>query len=435
MTKEKPLPAHRASRLLKLGLLVGRIAGETLSEGARTFVSGKPLRASDLLLTPANARHLADRLSELRGAAMKVGQLLAMEAGDYLPPDLTRILATLYENAHSMPQSQVADILRSAWGTGWESEFRRFSFTPLATASIGQVHEATTRDDRHLAVKIQYPGVRNSIDSDIDNVAALFNLLRLVPRDYDISLLLQEAKRQLHLEADYCVEAASIAEYNRFLGDDPCFELPRVDKSRTTPEVLTMSFVAGVPIETLVDAPIRVRNQVATRLLTLVLKEVFEWGLVQTDANFGNYRYQSEQNRIGLLDFGATRRYSNDFIDVFRRMMSAAQAGDVSAIESHAVELGYLRADEAAPYRQGLCEMISAVAEPMRHQGPFDFGTSDLSGRVADKAISLRLHQHYMHLPPTDLLFLHRKFAGTYLLCARLRAQVDVRSLVTPYIN
>ncbi len=435
MARETPLPTHRASRLLKLGLLLGRVAGETLSEGATKLVTGKPLRATDLLLTPANARHLANRLSEMRGAVMKVGQLLSMEAGDYLPPELTSILDALFENAHPIPQGQVVQVLRNAWGTGWEADFERFSFTPLAAASIGQVHEAITKSDRHLAVKIQYPGVRNSIDSDIDNVSTLFNLLRLVPRDYDISPMLQEAKRQLHLEADYCAEAASIAEYNRCIGDDAGFELPMVDSSRTTPEVLTMSFVPGVPIETLADAPRRTRNQVATRLLTLALKEVFEWGLVQTDANFGNYRYQSEQDRIGLLDFGATRRYTGDFTTSFRRMLGAARAGNVSAIEAHAVELGYLRADEAAPYRQGLCEMISAVAEPMRHQGPFDFGSSDLSRRIAELAIALRLHQQYMHLPPTDVLFLHRKFAGTYLLCARLRAQVDVGSLVTPYIE
>jgi predicted unusual protein kinase regulating ubiquinone biosynthesis (AarF/ABC1/UbiB family) len=297
------------------------------------------------------------------------------------------------------------------------------------------VHEATTKDARHLAIKVQYPGVRKSIDSDVDNVSALFKLLRLVPSGYNISTLLEEAKQQLHREADYCAEAESIAEFNALIGDDSGFHLPTVDASRTTPDVLTMSYVPGVPIEVLVEAPRRVRNRVATRLLALVLKEMFEWGLVQTDANFANYRYELEQDRIGLLDFGATRRYSNDLIDVFRNLMRAAEAGNVSAIETHAIELGYLRADDAAPYRQALCEMISTVAEPVRLQGPFDFGTSDLSRRVAAQAVALRLNQRYMHLPPTDLLFLHRKFGGTYLLCARLRAQVDVGSLVAPYLQ
>ncbi|WP_432471601.1 ABC1 kinase family protein [Amphritea sp. HPY] len=435
MARERSLSSDRASRLLKLGRLAGGIVSEMIYEGASQLVAGKQLRALDLLLTPANARHLAERLSEMRGAVMKVGQLLSMEAGDYLPPELTGILATLRENAYSMPLGQVALVLESAWGRGWEDDFERFSFTPLAAASIGQVHEARTKDGQHLAIKIQYPGVRDSIDSDVNNVATLFKLLRLVPKDYNISPLLEEAKHQLHREADYYAEAGSIAEYHRCIGDDSGFELPSVDSSRSTAEVLTMSFVPGVPIETLASAPSQVRNQIATRLLALVLKEVFEWGLVQTDANFGNYRYQPDQDRIGLLDFGATRRYSSDFIAALRQLMGAARRDDLSAIETHATKLGYLRADELKPYRQGLCEMIRTVAEPMRQQGPFDFGRSDLSQRVADQAISLRLHQRYMHLPPTDLLFLHRKFGGTYLLCARLRAQVDIGALITPYIN
>jgi len=434
LAKVTPLPTHRANRLLQLGRLTGRIAGDVLSEGARNLAAGKRPRAADLLLTPANATRLAERLAEMRGAVMKVGQLLSMEAGDYLPPELTRILAALREEAHAMPLGQVAEVLEGAWGKEWHKAFKRFSFTPLAAASIGQVHEAITKEGRHLAVKVQYPGVRRSIDSDVDNVSALLTLFRLVPKDFDLSTLLREAKAQLHTEADYLAEAESIAEFATLIRGDPDFHLPTVDTARTTAEVLTMSFVPGRPIDTLADAPRPVRNRVATRLLTLTLKEVFEWGLVQTDANFANYRYDSGPERIGLLDFGATRRYPRDLIQGFGRLLGAAAAGDVETIETHAAALGYLREDDAAPYRRGLGEMIAAVAEPVRHQGPFDFAASDLSRRVAGQAAALRVNQRYLHLPPTDLLFLHRKFAGTYLLCARLRAQVDVASLVAPYL-
>ncbi|MCL9782387.1 AarF/ABC1/UbiB kinase family protein [Vibrio sp. S4M6] len=435
MAREVPVPKNRASRLLKVGRLLGEVAVQVISDGASALAAGKLPKKNDLLLTPANAMRLADRLSEMRGAAMKVGQLLSMETGDYLPPVLTEILATLRENARPMPQEQVVQVLQGAWGKRWQDDFKQFSFTHLAAASIGQVHEATTKDGRHLAIKVQYPGIQKSIDSDIDNVAALFNIFRLIPKDYDITTMLSEAKQQLRQEADYCAEADCIAEYRRCIGDDDAFELPAVDRSRTTCDVLTMSFVTGAPIEALVNVPSEVRNRVATRLLSLVMREVFEWGLVQTDAQFGNYRYQEEHDRIGLLDFGATRHYSNDMVDAFRRLMKAATKNDTSAIESTAVEMGYLRKDESITYRRGLCEMIIAVAEPVRYQGKFDFATSDLSRRVMELAISLRLNQRYMHLPPTDILFLHRKIAGTYLLCARLRAQVNVNHLVAPYIQ
>lgn len=435
MARDKKLPAGRTGRILKLGRLVGGIAGEMVYEGASQLLAGKQPRVSDLLLTPANARHLTERLSEMRGAAMKVGQLLSMEAGDYLPAELTDILARLRESASSMPREQVVNVLQNAWGKGWEDDFEQFSFTPLAAASIGQVHEARSKDGQHLAIKIQYPGIRDSIDSDVNNVAGLFKILRLVPKHYNITPLLEDAKLQLHQEADYLAEAGNIAEYQRYLGDDVNFELPVVDRSRSTAQVLSMSFVPGVPIETLVTGPDSVRNQIATRLLTLLLREVFEWGLVQTDANFSNYRYQPGQGRIGLLDFGATRHYPTNFIATLNQLMSTASRDDFAAIETYATELGYLRGDEAKLYRQGVCRMIYTVTEPVREKGIFDFGRSDLSRRVAEQAISLRLHQRYMHLPSSDVLFLHRKFAGTYLLCARLRAQVDIGALIAPYIK
>ncbi|WP_415904912.1 ABC1 kinase family protein [Neptuniibacter sp. QD48_55] len=434
MARDRPIPSGRASRLLKLGRLAGGIAGEMISEGASQLLAGKKVKAIDLLLTPENARQLTDKLSEMRGAAMKVGQLLSMEAGDYLPPELTDVLATLRESAYTMPQGQVVDVLEKAWGSGWEDELECFSFTPLAAASIGQVHEAKTKQGQHLAIKIQYPGVRDSIDNDVNNVSTLFKLLRLVPKGYDLSPLLDEAKRQLHQEADYNAEAASITEYGRCLGSDSNFELPTVDSSRSSTEVLSMSFVPGVPIESLAGESSQLRNRIATRMLALMLKEVFEWQLVQTDANFANYRYQADKECIGLLDFGATRRYPTEFTELLRQLMTAARDDDHTAIEIYAIALGYLRTDEDPIYRQGLCEMMRMVAEPLRQEGCFDFGLSDLSKRVANQAISLRVRQRYMHLPPTDVLFLHRKFAGTYLLCGRLRAQVDMANLIKPYL-
>lgn len=435
LAKETTLRTRRTGRLLQLGGLVGRIAGEVLAAGAKTVVAGDRPRASDLLLTPANARHVTDQLSKMRGAAMKVGQLLSMEAGDYLPPELTGILASLRENAHPMPLGQVAKILEKAWGKDWNVEFQRFSFKPLAAASIGQVHEATTKDGRHLAIKVQYPGIRESIDSDVDNVATLLKLLRLVPGDYDITVLLDEAKQQLHLEANYLAEAEHIAAFGELLGGNLDFSLPLVDASRTTADVLTMSFVPGVPIESIDHAPQQVRDRVAERLLGLVLKEVFDWRLVQTDANFANYRFEFEQERIGLLDFGATRRYSKQVVNDFRHLILAAVEKQTPVIESRAEKLGYLRKDDATRYRQALCEMIRTVAAPVRRQGPFDFAASDLARRITEQAASLRLQQRYLHMPPTDLLFLHRKFAGSYLLCARLKARVDMGRLVTPYLR
>jgi len=430
MTRRSPIPEHRVSRLWHLGRLVGGLAGGVISEGVRQLSAGKRPSPADLLLTPANAGRLADRLAEMRGAAMKVGQLLSMEAGEFLPPELTRILAVLREQAHAMPLGQVATVLKRAWGDEWSTRFRRFSFTPLAAASIGQVHEAETRDGRRLAIKIQYPGVRKSIDSDIDNVATLLRLFRVLPEGLDVEPLLAEAKRQLHEEADYLGEARHLRDYAGRLGEDAAFLVPTVDADLTTAEVLAMSFVPGEPIETLAEAPQATRDLVATRLWDLVSREFFDWGLVQTDPNFANYRYDAASGRIGLLDFGATRPYAPEWIGAFRRLLSAALHGDRQGIGAAATEVGYLGAGDDGAYRDAVIALIHLAAEPARAEGSFDFGTTDIARRVSEQVLTLRLDHRYGQLPPPDVLFLHRKLGGMYLLSQRLRARVDLAGLV-----
>jgi predicted unusual protein kinase regulating ubiquinone biosynthesis (AarF/ABC1/UbiB family) len=392
----------------------------------------------DLLLTPANAHRLAERLSEMRGAAMKVGQLLSMEAGELLPPELSRILERLRSDAHTMPLGQVAGVLNRAWGSGWERRFKRFSFTPLAAASIGQVHEAITSDGQHLAVKVQYPGVRRSIDSDVDNVATLLNLFRLIPQEIDFGPMLSEAKRQLHREADYEQEAALLARYAGHLGVHPTFEVPRVLPEFTTPEVLTMTYLGGRPIESLREAPAAERNRVAAALLDLALREVFEWGLVQTDPNFANYLYVAGDGKAGgrvqLLDFGATRDYPLSCRAAFRDLLLAALAGDEAWIERAAIAMGYLGPEDPPAYRAGMVDMVRDATEPARADGGYHFGRSDLARRISEKAIDLRVKERFGRLPPPAMLFLHRKLGGLYLLFSHLRAEIRVRELIAPLL-
>lgn len=126
------VPSGRGSRLARLGWMATGIAGSMMAQGARQLAQGNRPKMSDLLLTPANARRVADQLAKLRGAAMKVGQLVSMETGDLLPPALAEILARLRSDARAMPKAQVASVLEANWGKGWEKRFSHFSYTPLA---------------------------------------------------------------------------------------------------------------------------------------------------------------------------------------------------------------------------------------------------------------------------------------------------------------
>lgn len=423
------VPSGRWERLARLGGLAGSVAGGMLAEGARQFAQGQRPRFSDLLLTPGNAQRVADQLSRMRGAAMKLGQLLSMDAGDLLSPELAAIFARLRAEATPMPMSQVVAVLGANWGAGWERNFERFSFTPAAAASIGQVHLAQTRDGRHLAIKVQYPGVRRSIDSDVDNVATLLRISGLLPGSLDIEPLLQEAKSQLHAEADYLQEADYLRRYGALLADAGEFLLPEVHAELTTGSVLAMSRVDGVPVESLSHAAQAERDRVARLLMALLFRELFEFRLIQTDPNFANYRYDTASRRLILLDFGATRPYRESTVDAYRRLMSAAVAGDRPAMSAASLDIGYFQAGIPDRQREAVLNLFSLACEPLRHDGEYDFGRSDLAARIRAAGMALSTDRNLWHTPPADAIFLHRKIAGLFLLAARLKARVNVREL------
>lgn len=273
---------------------------------------------------------------------------------------------------------------------------------------------------------MQYPGVRRSIDSDVDNVAALLRVLPLLPSGVRLDELLAEAKRQLHLEADYSHEAESIHRFQGLLAREPDLVLPEVVAELSTREILAMTFVPGVPIERLTEAEQTLRDRVADRLIDLLLREFLEFGVVQTDPNFANYRFDPATQRIGLLDFGATRVYPPQRMQQVRDLMAAATAGDVAAVERAAIAAGYLGEADPLPRRRAVAELFLLVAEPGRYPGAYDFGRTDLTQRLRDSSYALGFDQGHWRPPPPDLIFLHRKLAGCFLLCARLGARVDV---------
>ena len=429
--RSRAVPSGRMTRLLGLGSLATGIAGNMLADGARNLAQGKRPRLGDLMLTPANARRVADKLAHMRGAAMKVGQLLSMDAGDLLPPEVGSILERLRADATAMPMSQVVGVLDANWGEGWRHHFTQFSFTPVAAASIGQVHFGVTSAGQRVAVKIQYPGVRQSIDSDIDNVATLCRMSGLIPKTVNLDPLLQQAKAQLREEADYLREAAALRRYRSLVADNAGYALPEVHDALTTENVLTMTRMDGVPVESLVQAPQAERDRVITSLISLFFREMFEFRFMQTDPNFANYRYDTRTGQLILLDFGATRDYSIEMVAHYRQIMLGAIHRDPAAITPAAIALDYFDASTTAAHRDIVMGMFITACEPLRHDGPYDFGTSDLAARLRDAGLALGMERDFWHTPAADVLLLHRKIAGLYLLAARLKARVDLRPMLS----
>lgn len=430
----RSIPRGRISRLGQFGRLAGSVAGGMLAEGARRLADGQRPQLRDMLLTPGNVGRIADRLSHLRGAAMKLGQIISMDAGDVLPPELTQIMARLRDNAHHMPPAQLLKVLVQEWGPDWRKRFTHFDLSPVAAASIGQVHRAVARDGRVLAIKVQYPGVRDSIDADVDNVATLLKMSGALPRGLDIAPLLAEAKLQLAEEADYRREGEQMNLFGRLLADMPEVVVPTLDPDLTTSCILAMTWLDGRPIETLETAPQADRDAAMQTLMKLVLHELFEFGIMQTDPNFANYRIQPATGRLVLLDFGAARPVDPATSEGYRALLRAGMAGDRDAVREAALAAGFLGSGVVAHHAQGVDRMIDIIQGEMNRPGLFDFGDRRFVAALRDQGMEIAADTRAWHLPPTGVLFAQRKISGTALLAARLKARVDVRALVQPWL-
>ena len=426
----RKVPSARLSRFAAFGQMAGGVASGMVAEGARRLARGERPQIRDLLLTPGNAQRVTEQLSRLRGAAMKLGQMISLDAGDMLPPELTAILAKLGDNAHHMPPAQLQKVLATQWGQDWRRRFAHFEASPIAAASIGQVHRARLPDGRVVAVKVQYPGVADSIDADVDNVATLLRISGLLPSALDIAPLLGEAKVQLHEEADYLREARQMQLYADRLADDPRFLVPRPLDDWTTDQVLVMDYIAADSIDTLADASQAVRDRSMAALLDLVLHELFVFGHMQTDPNFANYRWRPESGEIVLLDFGAARPVPPETSNAYRTLLRAGLAGDRDGLRAALIDVGFVSPALVIRHGTALDAMIDTIIAHVLRPGLFDFADRSFVARLREQATPVVADTASWHLPPVETMFVQRKVSGTALLAVRMQARLPLVDMV-----
>jgi len=366
---------------------------------------------------------LTKQLSNMRGAAMKLGQMISMDNGDFLPQELADILARLRASAQHMPAAQLAKVLKSEWGVDWLTRFEHFQTRPIAAASIGQVHRAILPDGGDIAIKVQYPGVRESIDSDVKNVAGLLKLSGLVPATMDVKPIIEEGRIQLHQEADYIREANYLCRFGDLLSGDQRFQVPEFYADLSTDKVLAMSYIESCPIEDMVDAPQAVRNRIVLNLMSLTLRELFQFKLMQTDPNFANYRFNEETEQIVLLDYD------------YRKLMKICLSGDVDVIMDQISIMGFIPSEMSEEPRAVIHEMISMSIAPLGQDDVFDFGKNKMALDLRDRGMEIAGNRELWHVPPPETVFIQRKLGGMYMLATRLRAQINVAQLIREHIN
>jgi predicted unusual protein kinase regulating ubiquinone biosynthesis (AarF/ABC1/UbiB family) len=427
------VPVGRFERLARLGVVAGRLAVGALAEGTRRVASGLPMSPGDLLLTAGNAERLARELSRMRGAAMKLGQMLSLEADVTLPAPFAQALAILRSEGSYMPSAQLHGVLGRELGRGWRERLAFFEEEPIAAASIGQVHRARTHDGREIVLKVQFPGIAKSISSDVDNLGMLLRMARILPDGFDIKPMLQAVKVQLKRETDYEREAESMERYRKLVGDDASFVVPTSVPELTTRRVLAMSFEEGVALADLWegDYAASTRDAVGRALQRQTLRELFEFRFMQSDPNFANFLWRASDKRVVLLDFGSMVELEEAMVNDYARLCRGAMHNDRDQVSAAVAELGWVEERDRSDCVDALIELVMVACEPLRHRGRYDFGNTDLADRAREIGVDLAFGKGFFRPPPPAAMFLHRKLGGTYLVCAQLRARVDCRKLLT----
>lgn len=433
--KTRAIPAGRVARFGHFGAMTASVAGNMAVQGLTQLGRGQKPVMKDLFLTPRNIARVTEQLSKMRGAAMKIGQLISMDTGDILPRELAQIMARLRDDAYSMPPAQLKQVLNAQLPNGWLSSFRKFDVHPIAAASIGQVHRAQLKDGRDVVLKIQYPGVASSIDSDVANVGVLMRLSGVLPAGFELAPYLEEARKQLHDETDYAREAAQIVRFRDLLKGAARLSVPEVHLDWSTPQILVMDYMAGHLIEDLAAADQKIRDRVMTDLIDLAMSELFDFGLMQTDPNFANYLYDSDERKVVLLDFGAVREIDPVIADQYRALMSAGLSGHADGLAAAAQDMGVFAASTQPQHRARLLHMLAQVFDMIRAGGAIDFTNQALSKQLQVDGLALFEDGFSPPVLPLDIVLIQRKFAGLFLLGAQLKACVDVNAILRRFVG
>jgi aarF domain-containing kinase len=427
--RESRVPESRFGRLWQYGGLATSMAFGAVGEGFKRFTgSGSD---GSLVLSEANMNRLVAKLSKMRGAALKLGQMMSFQDSKVLPATINTILQRVQDSADYMPPSQRNQVLVRSLGENWRDLYSDFEERPFAAASIGQVHKATLASNgKEVAVKVQYPGVRNSIDSDLNNLSLLLTASRLLPKGLYLDKTIANARTELGWECDYEREAEACMRFRELLSSEqPTFSVPEIYPEACGPDVLTSEFMHGKGATKIPDLTQSERDWIGTHILRLCLRELMEWRFMQTDPNWTNFLYNRSAHKLELLDFGASRDFPAKFVEPYVELLIAAGKGDRETCRDRSIELGYLTGRESPEMLAAHIDSIFTLGEPFNDNAPdvYDFENQTITDRVRAN-IGLMLRER-MAPPPEETYSLHRKLSGAFLLCARLRSKIRTRDM------
>ncbi len=419
---KKPVTS-RSGRFFKLAGMTASVAGQYAGQKARSLLSSENDDGARSESYTRMANRITDTLGEMKGAAMKVGQI-ASQTQDFLPREFSDALQKLQKEAPPMPFEIILEQVEAELGKPVGELFEYLQETPYAAASIGQVHRARLHDGTDVIVKVQYPGVDESCDSDLKQLRLALKLggLLKMPKE-SVDQLFTEIRERLREELDYENEARNIELFREFHKNDPWVVIPSVIQSHSTRHVLTLGLEEGdhvseVTPERYDQATI---NLIGHRMFTTMADQLFRFECIHGDPHAGNFAYRPDGS-IVMYDFGCVKKLKPEIVEAYRNAVTAALAQDYKALDAYLIDLGARVGSQPAIDEAYYAMWRDILIVPFNSEQPYDFGESSIHKHVAAKTSTVFKYLDSFK-PPVESIFIDRMIAGHYWMLKRLGVQ------------
>ena len=422
-------------RFVKVGGLVGRVGASMLGQQAADLLRDGPtrqLKKGENLVR--NATRIAATLGEMKGGAMKVGQMLSLHEG-LLPPEVSAVLSVLQKEAPPVPFDKMRRKLRRQV-PDFDAVFESVDPEAFAAASIGQVHRGVLRDGRDVAIKIQYPNVDRMVRADLSNMKALLGSLMALFTDIDFEPIWGEVKDRLVEELDYEHEADNIRRMGAMQADHPEIVVPAVVPEASSKGVLTMEFVEGIPpAEAISDRyPQELKDQWGRTLFEFTIRGLFEHRFLHADPNFANFAFR-EDGKVAVYDYGCMKEIPEDIAVGYAGLMDAVIHRRKTAIPELLRDMGVYKEDGELVSREMTDPNVDVLQDIVKASPPYTFGEdSSIYDTLYELGMASWQEATDMRFPQ-DVVFINRTLVGLFGNLGKLRATGPWRKLLQQYTS